>query len=96
MGDAEDNNKMFEKLTRRIEEFYLILLKMLELYNDCKKHYSNSMRNSFDKSKYVDRSELMKLHQNIKNEVNLQVCTTAFDAQITSDFDHIFNRMYNL
>lgn len=73
MGDDEDNKKFIEKLTQNIDEFYLILLKTLELYNDCEKHYSNSMRNSFDNVKYYDQGDLMKLHRNIKNEVNLQV-----------------------
>lgn len=73
MGDDEDSKKFFAKLTRNIDELYSILLKTLELYSDCKRHYRNSMQNSIDKVKYFDQGDLMKLHQNVKNEVNLQV-----------------------
>lgn len=95
MGDDEIYKHVYEKLTQNMDKFDLTLSKTLEAYIDCQNRYKNSMQNSLDQIEYFNQGDLVKLHQNLKNEAISEVCT-AMKITKAANIESIFYEIKNI
>lgn len=67
MGDGDISNGFRENLDHELHEFYTVLIKLAELYSECRDFYTNSMQESLNQAEiYFNEIDLIKLHQGTK------------------------------
>lgn len=67
MGDEDISKRFRENLEHDLQEFHTLLLKLAELYKECRNQYSSSMHESLNQvESYSNENELIKLHQEKK------------------------------
>lgn len=67
MGDGDISNGFRENLDHELNEFHTVLIKITELYSECRDFYTNSMQESLNQAEiYFNEIDLIKLHQGTK------------------------------
>lgn len=91
MGDDEVSNEFREKLQQDLEGIQSALVTILESYNECLKYYSATLQKSIEGDSYQSQNDLIKLHQNTKNEARNQVLLSHFVHFFPFNFLHSFH-----
>lgn len=74
MRDAEISKVIRNSLQENLSDLQSGLIQMCELYNECLQQYSELMDTALDQVDYFERDDLLKLHQDKKNETIEKVC----------------------
>lgn len=73
MGDDEICHEFRERLQQDLDGIQSALVTVSESYIGCLKYYSDTLYKSIGGDSYQSQSDLIKLHQNTKNEARAQV-----------------------
>lgn len=73
MGDDQLSSEFREKLQQDLDSIQSALVTVSESFNECLNYYSEILHKSTDGDLYQSQNDLIKLHQNTKNEARAQV-----------------------
>lgn len=74
MGGDNISKGQRDNLERRLNNLNDALIKIMDSYSHIVQFYTNSMQKSLGENQYFSQIDLIRLHQNTKNEAIRQVC----------------------
>lgn len=72
LGDDQVCSEFREKLQLDLDGIQSALVTVSESFNECLNYYTETLHKSTDGDSYQTQNDLIKLHQNTKNEARAQ------------------------
>lgn len=73
-----------KNLEQQVNEVRTVLIRMADLYGVCIEGYNQAMSESLNEVEYLEKYNLIQIHQNKKNKAIAQVCVIF---KSTNDFE---------
>lgn len=87
MGDGDISSGFRENLDHELHEFHTVLIKLAELYGECRNFYTTSIQGTLNQFEtYLNDIDLIKLHQDTKKAAIDKVWHRKFNKKVIEGY----------